>query len=64
MITAVELPIIEQRIAAAKTKYKYKGIGIDPENITCTVEELITWARARGYPLEHSPSVDAYILKW
>jgi hypothetical protein len=58
----VELPIIEQRIAEAKTKYK--GLGIEAEDITCTVDELIAWARARGYTLEHSPSVDVYILKW
>jgi hypothetical protein len=62
MITAVELPIIEQRIAEAKAKYA--GIGIDTDEITCTVEELHAWAKARGYTLKHSPSVDAYILKW
>jgi hypothetical protein len=60
--TAVELPIIEQRIAEAKTKYK--GIGIDPQDITCTVDELIAWARARGYTLEYSSSIEGYILKW
>jgi hypothetical protein len=62
MNTAVELPIMEQRIAG--TKPKYAGLGIDTDEITCTVEALRAWAKARGYTLEHSPSVDAYILKW
>jgi hypothetical protein len=58
----VELPIIEQRIAEAKPKYT--GIGIDTEDITCTVDELITWARVSGYTLEYSSSIEGYILKW
>jgi hypothetical protein len=62
MITAVELPIIEQRIAKAQTKYT--GIGIDTDEITCTVEALRAWAKARGYTVEHSSSIDAYILRW
>jgi hypothetical protein len=62
MITAVELPIIEQRIAAAKTKYA--GLGIDTDEITCTVEALRAWAKARGYTVEYSSSMEGYILKW
>jgi hypothetical protein len=58
----VELPIIEQRIAAAKPKYA--GLGIDTDEITCTVEELHAWARASGYSLEYSSSIEGYILKW